>query len=143
MLDRRRFILAAAASALATPAMAAAGRSPIKMRALYNKDLTFSDLARQLNGKRILVDGYMAPPLKAESSFFVLTKRPMAVCPFCETEAQWPDDILAVYTSRTIDTVPFNVKIVTSGKLELGTYEDPELGFVSRVRLAGAVYERS
>ena len=143
MLDRRRFILAAAASALATPAMAAAGRSPIKMRALYNKDLTFSDLARQLNGKRILVDGYMAPPLKAESSFFVLTKRPMAVCPFCETSADWPDDIVAIYTQRIVKVLPFNVKIVTNGRLELGDFRDPETGFVSRVRLVGAHVTRA
>ena len=39
------------------------------------------ELATALEGKRIRVEGYMAPPLKAESTFFVLTKRPMAVCP--------------------------------------------------------------
>ncbi|NDW03099.1 hypothetical protein [Jiella pacifica] len=141
-MQRRRF-LAASAAALLVPHLARAEDGPVRMRDLYNKDLTFSDYAKSMAGQRIAVEGFMAPPLKAESNFFVLTKRPMAVCPFCESEAQWPDDILAVYTSRIIDTVPFNVKIVTSGKLELGTYEDPELGFVSRVRLANAVYERS
>ena len=39
--------------------------------------------------------------------------------------------------------VPFNVRILTRGTLELGDYRDPETGFVSRVRIADAVYERT
>ena len=54
----------------------------------------------------------MAPPLKAEADFFVLTKMPMAVCPFCNTAVDWPDDIVAVYTKRTVRIVPFNVEIM-------------------------------
>ena len=80
------------------------------------------------------------PPLKAESKFFVLTKMPMAVCPFCETEAEWPNDILAVYTKRIVDVIPFNKKITVSGVLELGGYRDPETGFLSMVRLSDANY---
>ena len=121
---------------------AVAEDGPVLMRDLYNKDLSFSDRARTLEGERISVAGYMAPPLKADSDFFVLTARPMAVCPFCETEADWPDDILAVYTKRSLKTVPFNVRIVTTGALALGTFTDPELGFVSRVRLMDASYAR-
>jgi hypothetical protein len=62
----------------------------------------------------------------------------MAVCPFCETEAEWPSDILAVYTKRVVDVVPFNVKIETAGILQLGAYRDPDTGFLSMVRLTGA-----
>ena len=64
----------------------------------------------------------------------------MAVCPFCETEADWPDDILAVYTKRTVDVVPFNIRLQARGVLELGPYRDPETGFLSMVRLADASY---
>ncbi|MCB1461446.1 MAG: hypothetical protein KDJ90_03210, partial [Nitratireductor sp.] len=94
-------------------------------------------------GKRITLSGFMAPPLKSESKFFVLTNRPMAVCPFCETEADWPLDIVAIYTKRIIEIVPFNVHIAARGVLELGTYEDPEFGFVSRVRLVDTSYDRA
>ena len=73
----------------------------------------------------------MAPPLKANARFFVLTKMPMAVCPFCETEAEWPEDILAIYTKRRVKPVPFNVKIKTRGILALGALRDPETGFLS------------
>ena len=114
----------------------------IKMRTLYNKDLSFSDLAKSLNGNRIQVEGFMAPPLKAESRFFVLTKKPMAVCPFCETDADWPDDILAIYTKRIIKIVPFNIPIIASGTLKLGSFTDPETGFVSRIRVTDATYKR-
>ena len=82
----------------------------------------------------------MAPPLKVDTNFFVLTKMPMSVCPFCETEADWPDDILAVHTKRIVKVLPFNLKIEVQGVLELGTEKDAETGFVSRVRLIDATY---
>jgi hypothetical protein len=39
----------------------------------------------------------MAPPLKAEAAFFVLTEIPMSLCPFCSSDADWPDNIVVVY----------------------------------------------
>lgn len=141
MMDRRSFLGAVAGLAVLRPALAAA--DPLRIRDLYNKDLSFSDYAKSLEGQRVTLQGYMAPPLKAESQFFVLTARPMAVCPFCETEAEWPDDILAVYTKRVIDVVPFNVPIETSGELKLETYKDSETGFVSRARIVESTYGRS
>jgi hypothetical protein len=83
----------------------------------------------------------MAPPLKAEADFFVLTKLPMAVCPFCDSELNWPTDIVLVRLGQRQDWVDFNRPIVVRGRLELGTEVDPETGFVSRVRLVDAAYE--
>jgi hypothetical protein len=146
-MDRRLF-LALASAALAAPALLrgrearAQENNAIRLRDLYNKDMSFSDLALAMEGQRIDVDGFMAPPLKAESTFFVLTKMPMAVCPFCEPGQTWPDDILAVYARRPVDVIPFNVPMRASGLLELGDHTDPELGFYSRVRLVEATYER-
>ncbi len=142
----RRALLAGAGCALVagrTAPVLAADDETVRMRDLYNKDLSFSDFAKAREGQRISVTGFMAPPLKAESSFFVLTKRPLAVCPFCETEAEWPDDILAIYTKRVLDVVPFNVRIVTRGTLTLGTFKDPDTGFVSRVRVMDATVDRA
>ena len=131
-------VLLVGPAALATPARA----DTIRLRDLYRKDLSFSPLARSLAGERVAVDGFMAPPLEAETNFFVLTKMPMAVCPFCETEADWPDDILAVFAKRTVRPVPYNVPIVARGRLDLGTERDPRTGFVSRVRLTDAAFSR-
>ena len=140
MQTRRHFLTSAlAAPLLARPALAQ--DTPLKVRELYERrgnDL--SELAVAREGERITVEGFMAPPLKAESKFFVLTKMPMAVCPFCETEAEWPNDILAVYTKRIVDVSPFNVKITTTGVLETGAYRDPDTGFLSMVRLDDATY---
>ncbi|MFD1795759.1 hypothetical protein ACFSC1_07135 [Paracoccus aurantiacus] len=121
---------------------AAAGEDAIRLRDLYNKDLSFSDAALEAEGKRLTVWGYMAPPLKANSEFFVLTNRPMAVCPFCEPGMPWPDDILAVYAKRIVEVIPFNVPIEVRGVLELGDAVDAELGFYSKVRLVDATFRR-
>ncbi|MGY9048650.1 hypothetical protein P775_06440 [Puniceibacterium antarcticum] len=139
--SRRLFLAAGAAAAL--PRVGHAADGTILMRDLYNKDLSFSDIALAQEGSRIDVAGFMAPPLKAEMAFFVLTKRPMATCPFCESSADWPDDILAIYTKRVVDVAPFNVPLVVSGVLELGTHTDDETGFVSRIRLSDARYARA
>ena len=141
-MNRRKF-LAATGALLTGPALLRAGEGPIKLRDLYNRDQSFSDLALSLEGKNVDVDGFMAPPLKANSKFFVLTKMPMSVCPFCETEAEWPDDIVAIYTRRVIRVVPFNWPIMVSGRLDLGTYMDEEFGFLSRVRVVEASYDRA
>ena len=141
-MRRRSLILSAAAVAALRPRLAlAAEEGPLRMRDLYEKNLDFSPLAEELEGERVRVQGFMAPPLDPEMPFFVLTKRPMAVCPFCETEAEWPPDILAVYTKRALEPVAFNRRIEVLGVLELGGHTDPDIGFVSRVRLKDAVYE--
>ncbi|WP_210527936.1 hypothetical protein [Rubellimicrobium arenae] len=143
-MERRSVLALAPAILLLRPGRARAqDAGPIRLRDLYNRDLTFSDLALANEGRRIEVDGYMAPPLRAESTFFVLTKMPMAVCPFCEPGQTWPDDILAVYARRVVEVVPFNVPLRASGVLELGDHVDPELGFYSKVRLADATYDRT
>ncbi len=136
-------LIPAAPLALAAPSILRAEDAPIKLRDLYNRDMSFSDIALANEGARVTIAGFMAPPLKAESDFFVLTKMPMAVCPFCEPGTPWPDDILAVYTKRIVNVVPFNVPLETTGVLELGEYIDPELGFYSEVRLSDATYDRA
>ena len=114
----------------------------IKLREIYNKDLSFSKKAIDFQGKSVRIYGFMAPPLKAESRFFVLTKMPMSVCPFCESDADWPDDIVVVYTEEILRAVPFNVPIIVEGILDLGSYKDEESGFYSRVRLLKSEFEK-
>lgn len=142
-MDRRQFLTLAAGAPLLAAARPALAETPvIRLRDLYNRDLSFSDYAQLHADAWVEVDGFMAPPLKAESNFFVLTKMPMAVCPFCDDAADWPADIVAVYGNDIVPVAPFNVPIRVAGKLELGTHKDTELGFVSRVRLTGASYRR-
>lgn len=143
-MRRRHFIAAAAASVLAAPALirAASSAELVRMRELYNADGSFSDFAMANDGKTVQLEGFMAPPLKAESAFFVLTKIPMSVCPFCDSAADWPRDIVSIYARDIISVTPFNVPIAVGGTLRLGDYTDQELGFVSRVRVTEAEHWR-
>lgn len=136
-MNRRRF-LALAASLGSLPTLLRAQTPELEMRELYAEGSTFSDLARSLDGQAVVVIGYMAPPLKADTTFFVLTRQPMAVCPFCETEADWPEDILGVYTARKYRVAPFNRRIEVTGTLSLGSKSDPDTGFLSRIRIENA-----
>lgn len=100
--------------------------------------LEFSDEVKKLSGKRVKMRGFMAPPLKAESQFFVLTKMPMALCTFCSSDADWPEDIVVVYLSKRQTFVQNNTIIDVEGVLEFGSWTDPETGFVSLLRLRDA-----
>jgi len=116
--------------------------TPLKFNDLYQAGMAFTPLTTSLAGEAVQMRGYMAPPLKAQARFFVLTRTPMSYCPFCETEAEWPEDIVLVYTRDIIDVVPFNFLIAVEGTLDVGTMKDEETGFVSRLRLLDASYER-
>ena len=62
----------------------------------------------------------------------------MSVCPFCETEADWPDDIVVAYTGRPVEPVPYNWPIDATGEFETGSWKDPE----NRLPLAPAPARR-
>lgn len=97
--------------------------------------LQFSEKVQRLNGKQVVVTGFMAPPLKPTLNFFVLTKVPMAICPFCSTDADWPDDILVVKLERPVTALPYDAPIRVTGRLDVGSEIDPETGFVSLLRI--------
>jgi hypothetical protein len=128
---------------MAAPAARAAQAAVerLRIRDLYARGAEFSDKAQSLSGQEVVIQGFMAPPLKADAAFFVLTKLPMAVCPFCDSELNWPTDIVLVRLHSRQDWVDFNLPILVTGRLELGTEIDQETGFVSRVRLVEAEYE--
>ena len=85
--------------------------------------------------------GYSVLGLKADVKFFVLTKEPVSLCPFCSTDADWPESIIVVFLSEKQDFVQANRIIAVTGTLELGSRMDEETGFVSLVRLVNARFE--
>jgi hypothetical protein len=103
----------------------------------------FSDRLKSLAGVGVAIAGYMAPPLKAESAFFVLTREPLAICPFCQSDADWPVDIVVVYLAEETPLVTAGAKVRVVGRLEIGSWTDPETGFVSQLRLRDASYRRA
>lgn len=96
--------------------------------------LKLSDKLASLDGQAVMIEGYMAPPLKAALDYFVLTRLRLEFCPFCSSAADWPDDIALVYMQSgeaTVTTHPLRLV----GRLELGPSVDPETGMVSLVRI--------
>lgn len=143
-MDRRSFVIASTVCGLTTlvPVVAVGGEpAQLTFKELYGKRMVFSDKVQALQDQEIIIEGYMAPPLKAEADFFIMTKMPLAVCPFCDNEADWPADILFVRMRERQNFVKFNRRIRVTGRLEIGTETDEGTGFVSRLRLADAAYE--
>lgn len=103
--------------------------------------LQLSDKLVSLDGKEVVIEGYMAPPLKAELDFFVLTRIQLATCPFCTSAGDWPDDIAMVYMppGETIPAIVEPIRIV--GQIEVGLSQDAETGMVSLVRLYAKTLE--
>lgn len=144
-LTRRRVLLGTALL-LPAPAWALDGAA-LKFDQLYKsfgvRGYEFSDTLLALKGKPVTMRGYMAPPLKPESRFFVLTGEPLALCPFCQSDADWPADIVVVYLERRAPMLSGGDAVAVSGRLEVGSWTDPESGFVSQVRIVDAAFRRS
>lgn len=141
MINRRdclKYLTLGGTSLIATAKTASAAAPTIQFRDLYGPKMQFSPTARELNNKLIQMRGYVAPPLKPDIHFFVLTRLPMFECPFCSDEAQWPDNIVLVFSKKPI---PSDVTLINiRGRLELGTKTDKKTGFVSRVRVMDAQF---
>ncbi|MBW6397059.1 hypothetical protein KPL78_04325 [Roseomonas sp. HJA6] len=145
MTDRRALLGAPAALLLPAAARAAAPER-LGFDELYGTwsvtGLRFTDKVKRLAGETVTMRGYMAPPLTAEAIFFVLTNEPMSICPFCSSDAEWPPDIVVVYLRRRALPLDPSHRIDVTGRLETGSWTDPESGFVSQLRLRDAAFAR-
>jgi hypothetical protein len=145
MITRRQTLVGVAAVAIAGPVQPALAARPTRLffYQIYSQGTELSDHAMKLAGEKVEIVGFMAPPLKAESPFFVLTNEPMETCPFCDEIAFWPDNIIYVTSDRPLPTVPFDRQIRVAGTLDLGPKTDEATGFVSLVRLQHAAITRA
>lgn len=140
----RRSLLAACLTLL-VPGLAHAASEELRFTELYGKvgvlGMEFSDKVIGLEGERVRIVGFMAPPLKAEADFFVLGKVPMAICPFCSSDADWPADIVVIYLREKQTFERTTGLIAVEGTLERGSWTDPDTGFVSQLRIRDAEFE--
>jgi hypothetical protein len=130
--------------ALTIARAAPAATAELTFDELYGKisvlGLEFSKKVLALAGQEVQMGGFMAPPLKAEAQFFVLTEIPMSICPFCSTDSDWPDNIVVIYLAEKQTFVQGGSKIMVSGRLDVGTWIDQDTGFLSRLRIRDANY---
>ena len=145
-LTRRRAVLGVAV-VLAPATAQALDLASLQFDQLYKsfgvRGYEFSATLLGLKGKPVVMRGYMAPPLKPESRFFVLTGQPLALCPFCQSDADWPADIVVIYLRRASALVGGGDPVAVSGRLDVGSWTDPETGFVSQIRIVDASFRRS
>jgi hypothetical protein len=143
LLNRRGFIACTAITFAGLPSLVQAA-TPLTFDELYAAQgvlgLKFTERVKSLAGQDVVMRGFMAPPLKAEAKFFVLTEIPMALCPFCSSDADWPDNIVVIYLDEKQTFVQPNAPIDVDGMLEFGSWTDPETGFVSLLRLRHATF---
>ncbi|MDI6027763.1 hypothetical protein QBK99_16365 [Corticibacterium sp. UT-5YL-CI-8] len=141
-INRRQVLGAIGIAGVALSARPAAASGTLTFDDLYASfgvlGLKFSDKVQKLKEQTVSMKGFMAPPLKAESNFFVLTEIPMQLCPFCSSDADWPDNIVVVYLDRAQTFEQANATIEVTGTLEVGSWTDPETGFVSLLRIVDA-----
>ena len=137
MLDRRTVILGLAAS---VPAPALAAIPEHEIGEFYDQRVAPTALAEALNGQLVSLTGFMAPPLTANATFFVLTMSPTPICPYCESEDDFSAEIMPVFTKRVVKVVPFYKQINVIGQLDIGQHRDPDSGFLMPMRLANATY---
>ena len=145
-MKRRCFLMACLFALTSMPTLALAdATASIRFEEMYEGNpilgLQFSSKLKSLANKTVSVQGFMAPPLKPEADFLVMTREPGSLCPFCNSDQDWPDNIIVVYLSAKQEFVQPNRPIVVTGKLELGSKTDQETGFVSLVRLVDATFE--
>jgi hypothetical protein len=102
--------------------------------------MRFSEKALGLRGQTVVMRGFLAPPLKPDARLFVLSAKPVALCPFCQSDADWPHDIVVVYPRAVgeVRLTPSSEPLEITGVLELGSSTDDATGFVSQVRLVDA-----
>ncbi|NLH80277.1 MAG: hypothetical protein GX458_05460 [Phyllobacteriaceae bacterium] len=145
-LSRRGFLAASVLWASSPGAAWAEAPTPLTFDGLYSefgvRGLVFSALVKASAGRRVAIVGYMAPPLKAEAAFFVLTREPLAICPFCQSDADWPSDIVVVRLAEASPIVSAGTRVTVTGRLEVGPAVDPDTGFVSQLRIVDAAYVR-
>jgi hypothetical protein len=124
---------------LFAPVAWTAGARTLRFSEMYSGvsslGITLSDKLKSLDGEIVAMEGFMAPPLKPTLDFFVLTRVPMSICPFCSSDADWPYALVMVCLDKPAISLPFDRPIHVEGRLELGSEIDEATGFVSIVRI--------
>jgi hypothetical protein len=130
-------------SAISATSIGAQAEAPLSLKfsEFYDASTTplqfnLSEKLLSANGRRVAVSGWVAPPLKPDLDFFVLTRRRLGVCPFCSSSADWPEDIILVtLTDFSYRNSGEPEPVTVTGLLEVGEATDETTGFFSLLRL--------
>jgi hypothetical protein len=124
-----------------------AAQAPLELGAFHARvvmgGIEYSDNLLALEGERVELTGFMAPPLKPRIDWFMLTRFPMLTCPFCSDAADWPPDVVLVVLEdgRRMDAQHNSDPLRVIGRLELGVDSSVEAG-LSLIRIYAERVER-
>jgi hypothetical protein len=102
--------------------------------------LRLGDRAKELAQQPVRIRGYMAPPIVDAADYFVLTRSPALICPFCEPGSGWPDDVVLVQLERDSRFVDPAQPIEVAGIFDIGAARDERTGTIRLVRLLDAAW---
>jgi hypothetical protein len=102
--------------------------------------LRLGDRAKELARRPVRIRGYMAPPIVDAADYFILTRSPALICPFCDPGSGWPDDVVLVQLERESRFVDPSHPIEVAGTFDIGAARDERTGTVRLVRLLGAAW---
>ena len=107
----------------------------LQFKDIYDRGGNLSEVISETDKQWVTIEGFMSPVLKAGVKFFVLTDKPLEVCPFCDPDAAWPPDIVPVYTKRVVTEVPNWQRIKVTGLMSNEPHFDQDTSFYSKFRL--------
>lgn len=93
-----------------------------------------SEKLKALDGRKVLIQGYMAPPLDLDLDWFLLTIVPVGGCAFCGSSLDVIAGTAMIYPVN--DSIFFTGNgIHVTGTVEVGDGRDPATGMASLIRI--------
>lgn len=93
-----------------------------------------SERLKELDGRKVLIQGYMAPPLDLDLDWFLLTIVPVGGCAFCGSSLDVSAGTAMIYPVNESVFFTGNGVHVT-GTVEVGDGRDPATGMASLIRI--------
>lgn len=93
-----------------------------------------SQRLKALDGRKVVINGYMAPPMALELDWFQLTLQPVGGCAFCGDSFSVTDGTALIYpVNESVYFTGGGIRV--TGRIEVGDGRDPATGMVSLVRI--------
>ncbi|WP_034672082.1 hypothetical protein [Ectobacillus panaciterrae] len=93
-----------------------------------------------MNGKKVVMEGYMGELISMKGGWFLLIPQPGAECPFCSNDQSYWNRIMIVFVKEPnhLRLIPGKVRVTAT--LDVGAKQD-QSGYTTMFRLYHATFE--